>query len=119
MSKGRFFTLIMLFLSISIVFGGWFFIRELLEHREEKLLAKSGKISMQSSEFILQKEEDSKKQEQNEDKEEFEGTTLSNESIEFILNAWEEGGCIILHEPQKGQMNMEQAIMTGIAWISF
>ncbi len=117
-SKGKFFTLIMIFLSISIVFGGWFLIRELLKKEEKELLRRSGQISMQSSEFILQKEED-KKQTQEKNEMEFEEmTTLSDDDIVFILNAWEEGGYIVLHEPQQGQMSMKQAITAGLDWIA-
>ena len=44
MSKARFFTIVMVFLSISIVFGGWFLIRELLRKEEKELLRRSGQI---------------------------------------------------------------------------
>lgn len=117
-SKGKFFTLIMVFLSISIVFGGWFLIRELLKKEEKELLRRSGQISMQSSEFVLQKEED-KEQIQEKNEIEFEQmTTLSDDDIVFILNAWEEGGYTVLHEPQQGQMSMKQAITAGLDWIT-
>ena len=45
-------------------------------------------------------------------------TTLSDDDIVFILNAWEEGGYIVLHEPQQGQMSMKQAITAGLDWIA-
>lgn len=118
MSKARFFTIVMVFLSISIVFGGWFLIRELLRKEEKELLRRSGQISMQSSEFILQEEKD-KEQKQEKKEAEFEqATTLSNEDIIFILNSWEAGGYLILHEPQKQQMSMKQAITAGLHWIA-
>lgn len=111
-------TLIMLILSLSVVFGGWFFTKQLLEYNQTQLLARSGQLYMAESGYSLfqgNQIPDTDRSQSPPDT--FHGIALSEDQIAEILTCWESGGDLLSHEPQNGQMNMEQAIAAGTEWI--
>lgn len=119
MSKGKIYTLITFFVSFCVVIGGWFLTKRLLNQREEEFLNSTGQIALQQSESALLAESG-----QNiapdgiMDGNEFHGEVLSEAMMEMVLFVWESGGYKLPCEPGEGQMNMEQAIITGRDWIA-
>lgn len=111
MSKGKICTLLVFCLSFAVVFGGWFFTKEMLNRKEAEILAERGQVSLGVSETDI-KENNLAMQEI------FEAEVLSEEKIAEILTVWEVGGREVPHDPMRGQMNMEQAIKAGKDWIA-
>lgn len=110
MSKGRISMLLVFCLSFAVVFGGWFFTKEMLGRKEAEILAGRGRLAMEIPE--------SDSGEAGYDAQEaFEGEELSEDMMAEILKVWEAGGRELLHEPLAGQMDMEQAITAGGDWI--
>lgn len=102
MNRGKIHTLLVLCMSMTVVFGGWFFTEGMLDRKESELFTQNGKILTSTAEI----------------KEEFEGLCLSEDKIAEILLAWKNGGREVPHEPLEGQMNMKQAINAGRDWIA-
>lgn len=119
MLKKKLYALMAFLLSLGVVVGGWFLTRALLVRAQREFLGRTGQITLQSSEAALlsagwtgdtagDAAEDAV----------FEGQSLSEDRIAEVLDAWENGGNELLHEPMGGQMNMEQAIGAGKRWIT-
>lgn len=116
-NKNKSYALIVLFLLLfGVVIGGWFLTEALLLQRQEAFLDRTGQIARQAGmPSALQPAETGG------DLAEgtlFEGQPLSEEMMAEVLAVWEGGGNELPHEPQTGQMNMEQAIETGKEWIA-
>ncbi len=110
MRKGNIYSLLGLCMSLTIVLGGWSFTREMLRYKEEQLFSKQGQILMEIPHITIEPMEEMEEAA-------FEKKTLSEEMMAEILFIWESGGIEEYHEPMPGQMNMEQAIEAGQAWI--
>lgn len=109
-SKGKLYTVILFILSLTVVFGGWFAARELLIRGQEEFLDKSGQVSLRSSGAAFLAEQDDAGEEEVEE--------AYEETIREILTVWENAGSELPHEPKDGQIEMEQAIEAGKAWIT-
>ncbi len=128
MKKSKPYVQIVLFLlAFGVVTGGWFLTEALLLQRQEEFLHRTGQIARQTGmPSALQPAETpffswNQPGERGGDLAEstlFEGQPLSEEIMAEVLSVWENGGNELPHEPQKGQMNMEQAIETGKEWIA-
>lgn len=128
MNKSKPYVLIVLFLlSFGVVIGGWFLTEALLLQKQEEFLDRTGRIARRTGmPSALQPGETSlfssnQPGETGGDLAEgilFEGQSLSEEIMAEVLSVWESGANELPHEPQKGQMNMEQAIETGKEWIT-
>lgn len=120
MKKSKPYALIVLFLlSFGVVIGGWFLTEALLLQKQEEFLARTGRIAWQTG--MPSALQPAQPGEPGGDLAEgifFEGQHLSEERMAEVLAVWENGGNELPHEPQKGQMNMEQAIETGKEWIA-
>lgn len=118
MKKDKFSTLLLFALVLCIVTGGWFVTRKALLQREVKFLGTTGQIPLQASEIALFSESEQDDIEENEgEREAFQGGDMSEQMMALVLSVWESGGNERPHEPYKGQMNMEQAIEAGENWI--
>lgn len=118
MSKDKIYTLTAFSLSFSIVFGGWFLIKNLLNQRAVEFLNGAGQIALQSSEVALFSGSEPKDiLEGVSGQGNFKGEALSEDMMEKVLTIWENGGRELPHEPKKRQMKMEQAITAGRNWI--
>lgn len=115
MSKGKIYTLLVSVLSFSVVFGGWFLTKQLLNQKKTEMLKSSGQVALQSSETTWFGET---WLDHTQSKSDFVGVELSENEIKKILEVWESGADEVPHEPLEGQMDMEQAIMEGRNWIS-
>lgn len=104
MNKGKIYTLLVFFLSFTVVFGGWFLTKGMLNWKEAEILDAKGQLSMNVPDVSIQGD--------------FEGKVLSEETMAEVLTVWEAGGREVFHEPMAGQMNMEQAIKVGRDWIA-
>lgn len=111
MNKGTIYTFLVFCLSFTVVFGGWFLTKEMLNCKETEILVVKGQVSMDVSET-------DKTQSDTSIQGEFEGEVLSEETMAEVLTVWEAGGREVLHEPMEGQMSMEQAIKAGRDWIN-
>lgn len=109
MSRGKIYTLLIFCVSFAVVFGGWFFTREMLDRKEAVILANKGEISVEVVDVDVN--------ENNPEAGKFEGVVLTENEIAEVLTVWNAGGREVFHEPMAGQMNMEQAINTGREWI--
>lgn len=109
MSRGRIYTLLIFIVSFAVVFGGWFFTKEMLNRQKATILAQKGQISVAVAEVEVSEDIPLSG--------EFEGTFLTEHEIAQVLTIWNSGGRDYLHEPMTGQMNMEQAINAGREWI--
>lgn len=109
MSRGKIYTLLIFCVSFAVVFGGWFFTREMLDRKEAVILANKGEISVEVVDVDVN--------ENNPEAGKFEGVVLTENEIAEVLTVWNAGGREVFHEPMTGQMNMEQAINTGREWI--
>lgn len=109
MSRGKIYTLLIFGVSFAVVFGGWFFTREMLDQKEAVILANKGEILVEVADVDVN--------ENNPEAGKFEGVVLTENEIAEVLTVWSAGGREVLHEPMSGQMNMEQAINTGREWI--
>ena len=119
MNKSKLYALIVFLLSFGVVIGGWFLTETLLRQKQEEFLDRTGRIALKSAETSLFSS--NQPGESDGDLTEgtlFEGQPLSEEMMAEVLSVWESGGNELPHEPQKGQMNMEQAIETGKEWIA-
>lgn len=119
MKKSRLFTMYIFLLSLGVVLGGWHLTVVLLEQRREEFLGRTGEIFIQSPEMPLpsgEKQEDTAAE--TAENVPFQGETLTEDMMAEILTVWESGSREIPHEPEKGQMNMEQAIEAGKEWIA-
>lgn len=113
MNKGKIATFLALCLSLIVVIGGWFTIREMLNRKENTLLNQKG-VLYELSSGIATQEKESGEQSANE---KFEGRSLSETEMELVLEA-ESGGLEVPHEPNGEQMTMDQAIFAGQEWIN-
>lgn len=113
MSRGKIYTLLVFALSFTVICGSWLVTKEMLHWKEEEILAQKGQISIE----VLENENEKESQDTPVVNGEFEGEILSEDMIAQVLSVWEAGGRELLHEPGKGQMNMEQAIDIGKDWI--
>lgn len=128
LNKSKPYALVVLFLLLfGVVIGGWFLTEALLLQKQEEFLDRTGRIARQTGmPSALQPAETSLSSsdqpgETGGDLAEgalFEGRPLSEEMMAQVLSVWESGGNELPHEPQEGQMNMEQAIETGKEWIA-
>lgn len=114
MNKGKIATFLALCLSLVVVIGGWFTIREMLNRKENTLLNQKA-VLYELSSGIETQEKESGEQPANE---KFEGRFLSETEMELVLKAWESGGLEVPHEPNGEQMTMDQAIFAGQEWIN-
>lgn len=110
MSKSRISMFLVFCLSFAVVFGGWFFTKEMLDRKEAEILAGRGRM-------MLDIPESDNRKDRNAVQETFEGEALSEDVMAEILKVWEAGGRELLHEPLAGQMDMEQAVKAGRGWI--
>lgn len=110
MSKSRISMFLVFCLSFAVVFGGWFFTKEMLDRKEAEILAGRGRM-------MLDIPESDNRKDRNAVQETFEGEALSEDMMAEILKVWEAGGRELLHEPLAGQMDMEQAVKAGRGWI--
>lgn len=110
MSKSRISMFLVFCLSFAVVFGGWFFTKEMLDRKEAEILAGRGRM-------MLDIPESDNRKDRNAVQETFEGEALSEDVMAEILKVWEAGGRELLHEPLAGQMDMEQAVTAGRGWI--
>lgn len=110
MSKSRISMFLVFCLSFAVVFGGWFFTKEMLDRKEAEILAGRGRM-------MLDIPESDNRKDRNAVQETFEGEALSEDMMAEILKVWEAGGRELLHEPLAGQMDMEQAVTAGRGWI--
>lgn len=109
MSRGKIYTLLIFCVSFAVVFGGWFFTREMLDRKETVILANKGEILVEVANVDVN--------ENNSEAGKFEGAALTENEMAEVLIVWNAGGREVFHEPLAGQMNMEQAINTGREWI--
>lgn len=118
MNKGKLYMLTMFALSLGVVFGGWFVTKAILNRQMEELLKNMGHVPVQSTETALFTEEGRKEAAgEPSGQSVVQKEELTEELMKEILAVWESGGGELPHEPKKGQINMEQAIATGKAWI--
>lgn len=115
--------LLMLLLSLLITFGGWLFTKQILKYKETQLFSKSGRLHVADSGYSLYQDGSSKSETadesaKSEDSDIFYGEAISEDLIAQILSCWDSGSRLLSHEPQEGQMNMEQAISAGYSWIA-
>ncbi len=119
MNKSKMYALIIFMLSFGAVIGGWFLTEALLYQKQEEFLDRTGRIALQSAESSLfSTEQPGEAGGDLTEETAFEGQPLSEEMMAKVLAVWESGGNELPHEPQKGQMNMEQAIDAGKDWIT-
>lgn len=119
MNKRKLYALIVFLLSFGVVIGGWFLTKALLRQEQEEFLSRTGQITLQPAESsLLSTGQPGEAGGDLTEDAAFEGQPLSEEMMAKVLAVWESGGNELPHEPQKGQMNMEQAIDTGKEWIA-
>ncbi len=117
-------TLLMFLLSLFVICGGWIFTKQILKYKETLLLSKSGELLVSDSVHSLLKADDQNldtntdKDSETAESDIFHGKTMSEDQTAQILACWESNARLISHDPQKGQMTMEQAIHAGIDWIT-
>lgn len=119
-NKGHICTLLILLLSLLIIFGGWVLAKRILKHKEAQLLAKSGQLHIADAGYSLQQEDKPEKDTSTgaDGPDPFQAEELSEDVMAQLLDIWESEGYRLPHEPQKGQMHIEQAITAGSAWIA-
>lgn len=119
--RGRLHTVLVFVCSFAVVFCGWFVTAGLLNRREEKFLAQAGQVALKPSQIALFTEEGMQGEGQGTgrtvEKEVFRGVKMTEITRALILSVWEYGGSELPHEPEAGQMSMEQAIDAGRDWI--
>lgn len=119
MNKSKLYALVVFLLSFGVVIGGWFLTGMLLRQKQEEFLDRTGQIALQSAEnSLFSSNQPGETEGDLAEGTLFEGQPLSEEMMAEVLAVWESGGNELPHEPQKGQMNMEQAIETGKEWIA-
>ena len=119
MNKGKLYAVVVFLLSFGVVIGGWFLTETLLHQKQEEFLDRTGRIALQPAEnSLFLSNQPGETEGDLADGTLFEGQPLSEEMMAEVLAVWESGGNELPHEPQKGQMNMEQAIETGKEWIA-
>ena len=119
MSRGKVYTLMAFFLSFTVVIGGWFLTKKLLNCKETEMLSRTGQLSMYPSGLsLLDNVGLSNSSGEITMQSDFKEKDLPENIMAKILAVWEAGGRQLLHEPQPGQMNMEQAISKGKDWIT-
>ena len=118
---------LLLFLpALVVIFGGWYVTKGILKYKETQLLAKTGQLPAGTTGYSLQQEDSSESDttSENDEADTFQPETLTEDMTARILACWEAAArwdtqeMILSHEPQKGQLTMEQAIRTGSAWIT-
>ena len=118
---------LLLFLpALLVIIGGWYFTKEILKYKETQLLAKTGQLPAGTSGYSLQQEDipENDTTSENEETDTFQPESLSEDMTARILACWEANTygdtqeMMLTHEPQKGQLTMEQAINTGKTWIA-
>lgn len=118
MRKSRIDTLFVFFVLFGIVVGGWFFTKELLYQKRTEFLETIGQISLEPSDSTAFMSDGRDHVWDGSDSTVFMGEELSEEQMAEVLEVWERGGIEVPHEPQTGQMSMEQAITAGKDWIT-
>lgn len=111
MNKGKIYTLLVFSLSFTVVIGGWFLTKGMLNSKETETLDVKGQVFVDVSEADKTGSDTTVQGD-------FEGEVLSEETMAEVLAVWEAGGREVYHEPMAGQMNMEQAIKAGRDWIN-
>lgn len=107
------YTVLLLAVSLLVILGGWFFTKWRMGEREKELLAGQERV------YEIASPEDGRVSGASEDVLP-EGETLvsfTEETLYTILDAWSQGEKELPHEPEGGQMDMEQALQTGREWI--
>lgn len=110
--KSGIYTAVLAVASLLVVFGGWFFTREMLERRKAEFLSGSGVVALRAEQTALLAQEEAEADAP------FEPYELAEEQMRDILTMWNLGGKEMPHEPKEDQMNMEQAIEAGREWIA-
>lgn len=107
------YTVLLLAVSLLVIFGGWFFTKWRMGEREKELLASQGRV------YEIASRDDGGVSGTSEDVPPEGGTLVSftEETLYTILDAWSQGKKELPHEPEGGQMDMEQALQTGREWI--
>lgn len=100
-----------LLLSASLMAGGWAAVGGLLGYQRTRILQSGGIVCGLYSESGFWAGDGGTQ-------EEYSAGPLTAEETARLLEAWEGGGTLLLHEPRDGQMSMEQAIRAGEAWIA-
>ena len=119
MNKSKLYAVVVFLLSFGVVIGGWFLTGTLLRQKQEEFLDRTGRIALQPAEnSLFSSNQPGDTEGDLADDTLFEGQLLSEGMMAEVLAVWESGGNELPHEPQKGQMNMEQAIETGKEWIA-
>lgn len=119
MNKSKLYAVVVFLLSFGVVIGGWFLTGTLLRQKQEEFLDRTGRIALQPAEnSLFSSNQPGDTEVDLADDTLFEGQLLSEGMMAEVLAVWESGGNELPHEPQKGQMNMEQAIETGKEWIA-
>lgn len=119
MNKSKLYAVVVFLLSFGVVIGGWFLTGMLLRQKQEEFLDRTGRIALQPAEnSLFSSNQPGDTEGDLADDTLFEGQLLSEGMMAEVLTVWESGGNELPHEPQKGQMNMEQAIETGKEWIA-
>ena len=118
MNKKNILTAAGIVLSFAIAIGGWGLTSRLIEKKSDRLL--SGTLAVATN--ILDAMPASTAPEVPDGAEgDFSPVNpdLSGGEIVSILSNWDSAGRETPHEPTKGQLDMEQAIEAGRAWLSF
>lgn len=123
--KSRLTGLLLFLPALFVIFGGWYFTKGVLKYKETQLLTKTGQLPASTSGYSL-RQEDSPAADttaENNEPDTFQPEALTEDMTARILACWEAAAywdtqeTLVSHEPQKGQLTMEQAISTGSAWI--
>ena len=85
MNKGKIYTLLVFFLSFTVVIGGWFLTKGMLNCKETEILDVKGQV------FVYVSEAD-KTGSDTTVQGDFEGEVLSEETMAGVLAVWDAGG---------------------------
>lgn len=113
MSRGRFRTVIIVFVSMFIITGAGMFTNILLDNMERTLLSRTGRTMVRQA--GIGKSEDAGK---SADVTYYTGDVNISIKDRFnILSSWADADKSIPHEPMAGQMKEQQAVSVGKKWI--
>lgn len=115
MNKSYPYTVLTLLLALAIVFGSMQGMRLILRIREKQLLSEKGRAEVEMPVRAWQEREKAK-QEPSEDPDE-EGSVLTREQLEEVIGSWNKRTYILVHSPVEGQIDMAEAIQTGVEWL--
>lgn len=113
LNKRDAYTVLGIFVAICFPIGGWKLTKEMIDRKEESSFFEAGVIQLTRPTSEILKKEELRSDTIDQPRE-----PLSNKEIYEILENWNSKEPEKPHEPIGAQINMEQAIETGEAWIS-